>query len=53
MDQSLLTVKNIQILVEMFRIKNDMSPAIVSDIFLHGTEIITTLRNKVTFLYLL
>ena len=53
MDQSVLTVKNLQILVEMFRIKNGMSPAIVSDIFLRGTEIITTLRNKMTFLYLL
>ena len=34
----------------MFEIKNGMSPAIVSDIFLTGTEIITTLYNKMTFL---
>ena len=49
MNQSLVTIKNIQILVEMFKIKNDISSAIVSDIFLPGTEIITTLCNEMTF----
>ena len=36
-------------LAEMFKIKNNMSPAIGSDTFLPWTEIITTLRNKITF----
>ena len=53
MNQSLVTTKNIQILVEMFKIKNDMSSAIVSDIFLPGAEIITTLCNEMTFFYIL
>ena len=52
MDQSLFTIKNIQTLVERFKIKNGMSPAIISDIFLPGTEIIMTLWNKMTFFYL-
>ena len=51
MDQSQLTIKNIQILVEMFKIENGISPAIVSDIFLPGTEIITTICNKMTFFF--
>ena len=37
----------------MFKTKNDMSLAIYSDEFLRGTEIITTLRNKMIFFYLL
>ena len=49
MDQSLFTIKNIQTLVEMFKIKNSMNPAMVSDTFLPGREIITTLCNKMTF----
>ena len=53
MDQSLFTMKNIQTIAEMFKIKNGMSSAIISDIFLPGTKIITTLRNKMTFFYLL
>ena len=34
MDQSLFTMKNIQTIAEMFKIKNGMSSAIISDIFL-------------------
>ena len=37
----------------MFKIKNYMYSAIVSDIFLSGMEIITTLCNKMTFFYLI
>ena len=37
----------------MFKIENGISPAIVSDIFWPGTEIITTICNKMTFFYLL
>ena len=37
----------------MFQIKNSISPAIVSDVFLAETDIITTLDNKMTFIYLL
>ena len=48
MNQSLLTIKNI---VEMFKIKNGMFPAIVSDIFMSETEIIKTWFNKMTFFY--
>ena len=48
MNQSLFTIKNI---VEMFKIKNAMSSAIVSDRFLPETEIIKTLSNKMTFFY--
>ena len=33
----------------MFKIKNGMSLAVVSDTFLPGTKMITTLRNKITF----
>ena len=33
MDQLLFTIKNIQTLIKMFKIKNGMSPAIVSHIF--------------------
>ena len=49
MDQSLFTIKNIQTLVEMFKIKDCMNPAMVSDTFLPGREIITTLCNKMVF----
>ena len=49
-DQSLFTIKNIQKLVEMFKIKNGVSLSTVSDIFLPEKEIITFLRNKMTFL---
>ena len=51
MNQSLFTIKNIQTLVEMFKIKNCMYPAMISDIFLPGNEIITTLCNRMTFFY--
>ena len=53
MYQSLFTVKNIQILKKTFQIKNGMSSVIVSHLFLNKTEIITALRNKMTFFYLL
>ena len=53
MDQSLITIENIETLIKMFKIKNGMSPAIVSDIFLPETEIIKTLCNKMAFFYLL
>ena len=49
MDHSLLILKNIQILVEIFKIKNNMSPTIVSDLVLPSVEINTTLSNKTTF----
>ena len=49
MDKAPFIIKNVQILAEIFRIKNSMSSAITSDIFLNGNEIITKLRNKMTF----
>ena len=37
----------------MFKTKNAMSPAIVSDTFLPGMEIIKILSNEMTFLFTL
>ena len=58
MDQSLFAIKNIQTLVETFKIKNCIYPAMVSDTFLSGTEIITAfiptrivLMNQIAHLY--
>ena len=48
----LFTIKHIQALVEMFKIKSGMSSAIASDIFLPGTEIIKTFATKWLFLTL-
>ena len=48
----LFTIKHIQTLAEIFKIKRGMSSAIVSDIFLHGAEIIKTFATKWLFLNL-
>ena len=53
MYQCLFTIKNIQALAEMLKMKNGMSPVIVSNIFLVGTEIITAFHSKIIYFYLL